>query len=305
MYSDFLTSQEAYGTVIPVLLFQNWTDLDCLRDLRKMPLRVLLADENLAVQKLVELTLQNEGMEVTVTDNSLSALDIALKKTPDIILADFNLEGLDIFSFVSKIRQNPRLSDIPIILLINAAETFDPAQLRSVGVQAFFKKPIDSQELLEEIKKLTGDAVHEAYRSGGTSEQSDTGVSQHFLEMEQEAEKMEAALGWSASSVAGQSAEEQTVASPSLSAQNPPPLEDLARQSKTGPLEDGLIDQAIRKKIQESVEKVTWDVLPELLRTALSKEAITPILEKVAWEVVTPIAESEIKKEITRLQAEE
>ncbi|MEC4677868.1 MAG: response regulator, partial [Nitrospirota bacterium] len=96
-----------------------------------MPLRVLLADENLAVQKLVELTLQNEGIQLTATDNSLSALDIALKKSPDIILADFNLEGLDIFSFVSKIRQNPRLSDTPIILLINAAETFDPTQLSS------------------------------------------------------------------------------------------------------------------------------------------------------------------------------
>lgn len=270
-----------------------------------MPLRVLLADENLAVQKLVELTLQDEGIEVTVTDNSLSALDIALKKTPDIILADFNLEGLDIFAFVSKIRQNARLSDIPIILLINAAETFDPAQLSSVGVQAFFKKPVDAKELLDEIKKLTGDAVQEAYRSSGSSKDSDTGVSQHFSEMEGEAEKMEAALGWS-SSVAGKSAEEMTVASPSLSTEISSPLETITHQAKVAPssLDENLIDEAILKKVQESVEKVAWDVLPELLRTALSKEAMSPILEKVAWEVVVPIAETEIKKEIVRLQSE-
>lgn len=256
-----------------------------------MPLRVLLADENLAVQKLVELTLKNEGIQLTTTDNSLSALDIALKRSPDIILADFNLEGLDIFSFVSKIRQNPRLSDIPIILLINAAETFDPTQLSSVGVQAFFKKPLDSKELLDEIKKLTGDAVQASERSNSSSKNADSGVSQHFSELEQEAEKMEAALGWS-STVAGKSTEETSSAAASSG---------NSEKSKL-PLHDSLLDEAIRKKVQESVEKVAWDVLPELLRTALSKEAMSPILEKVAWEVVTPIAESEIKKEIVRLQ---
>ncbi len=265
-----------------------------------MPLRVLLADENLAVQKLVELTLQNEGIEVTATDNSLSALDIALKRSPDIILADFNLEGLDIFSFVSKVRKNPRLSDIPIILLINAAETFDPAQLSSVGVQAFFKKPLDSKELLDEIKKLTGDAVQASYRSNGSPENSDTGVSQHFSPLEQEAEKMEAALGWSSAET---STGERPLASASLSTQISTPLEASGNSEKQNlPLNDSLLDEAIRKKVQESVEKVAWDVLPELLRTALSKEAMSPILEKVAWEVVTPIAESEIKKEIVRLQ---
>lgn len=266
-----------------------------------MPLRVLLADENLAVQKLVELTLQSKGMEVTLTDNSLSALDIALKKTPDIILVDFNLEGLDIFTFVTKIRQKERLSDVPIILLINAAETFDPAQLRSVGVQAFFKKPVDSEELLEEIKKLTGDVVQGSYGVSRPSEQPDDEISQHFSEMESESAKMEAALGWT-TSAAGQSAEEQTiaVASPSRSSnrsveENPHPLG----------LNEAQFDEDIRKKVRESVEKVAWDVLPELLRSALSKEVMTPILEKVAWEVVAPMAEAEIKKEIVRLQAEE
>lgn len=266
-----------------------------------MPLRVLLADENLAVQKLVELALQSKGMEVTLADNSLSALDIALKKTPDIILVDFNLEGLDIFTFVTKIRQKERLSDVPIILLINATETFDPAQLRSVGVQAFFKKPVDSEELLEEIRKLTGDIVQRSYGISKPSEQPDARISPHFSEMESESAKMEAALGWTASA-AGQSAEEQTIAAASSSKPS-----DRLGEAAPHPLrlDEAPFDEEIRKKMRESVEKIAWDVLPELLRSALSKEVVTPILEKVAWEVVAPMAEAEIKKEIGRLQAEE
>lgn len=270
-----------------------------------MLLRVLLADQNIAVQKLVELTLQNAGIEVTSTDNSLSALDIALKKTPDLILADFNLEGFDLFTFVQKIRKTPRLADVPIILLINATETFDPEQLQSAGVQAFFKKPLDAQELLGEIKKLTG-VVLQGSPQSGTSSPSEPGtlpgpgtkdpsssLARNFSGMESEAAQMEAALGWSV--------EEETVVAPSA------PLKTPGQQQKTDTLHinETLINQAVQKQVQASIEKITADVLPGLLRSTFSKEVVTPILEKVAWEVVAPIAESEIKKEIVRLQAEE
>ncbi len=312
-----------------------------------MSLQILLADENLAVQKLVELTLGNEGMEVTSADNSLSALDLALKKTPDLILADFNIEGLDIFSFVKKVRQKERLADVPIILLINAAETFDPAQLQSAGVQAFFRKPIDSQTLLEEIKKLTGSAVQVPGSLGSISENEHSEISQHFTESEGEGRKMEELLGWSSPGDLNQeslspSFEEQTIMSPSEPAEEsvqgtaeesiplPAPSEDqpeaASHQEDVKPLDRGEasesdapsflpdqpaeteptsqpdIDSAIRQEVRASVEKVTWDVLPELLRSALSKDVMVPILEKVAWEVVAPIAETEIKKEIERLQ---
>ncbi len=270
-----------------------------------MSLRVLLADQNIAVQKLVELTLQNAGIDVTSTDNNLSALDIALKKTPDLILADFNLEGFDLFTFVQKIRQTPRLSHVPIILLINATETFDPERLQSAGVQAFFKKPLDAQELLGEIKKLTGDVI-QGSRHPGTSSGTEPGtlpglesqdrssnLSRNFSEVNSEATKMEAALGWSA--------DEETVVAP------PIPRETLGAQQKMDPLQinESLLNQAVQQQVQASIEKITADILPELLRSTISKEVVTPILEKVAWEVVAPIAETEIKKEIVRLQAEE
>ncbi len=271
-----------------------------------MSLRVLLADENLAVQKLVELTLQNEGIHVVSSDNSLSALDIALKRAPDLILADFNLSGMDIFSFVQKIRQTSRLSDVPIILLINATETFDPAQLSSAGVQAFFKKPIDSQELLEEIKKLTGKTVQHSDESISEPEKAESAAEateQHFFAENSEAGKMEAALGWSSTEEPEPSetfTDEQTVVSPSLSSFS----ETHLNESESFPFKSPYFDETIQKQVQASIEKVTANVLPEILKSALSKEMMAPILEKVAEEVVIPIAEAEVKKEIARLQTE-
>lgn len=162
-----------------------------------MPRRVLLIDDNLAVQKLVELTLRKEGYDVTSIDNGLSALDLAFKNQPDLILADYNLEGMNIFNFVQKIRQRGSLVEIPIILLINSTESYDPAQLQSAGIQAFLKKPIDSRELIQEAKRQTGTAETVMADLNASGKKEGSSLSEHFSNPGSDAVKIEELLGWS------------------------------------------------------------------------------------------------------------
>ncbi|MCG3114749.1 MAG: response regulator [Candidatus Manganitrophus sp. SA1] len=162
-----------------------------------MPRRVLLIDDNLAVQKLVELTLRKEGYDVTSIDNGLSALDLAFKNQPDLILADYNLEGMNIFNFVQKIRQRGSLVETPIILLINSTESYDPAQLQSAGIQAFLKKPIDSRELIQEAKRQTGTAEAVMVDLNASGKKEGSSLSEHFSNPGSDAVKIEELLGWS------------------------------------------------------------------------------------------------------------
>lgn len=162
-----------------------------------MSQNVLLVDDNLAVQKLVELTLRKEGFEITSVDNGLSALDIALKEPPDLILADYNLEGINIFSFVQKIKQKERLAETPIVLLVNTTENYDPAQFQSVGIQAFLKKPIDARALIEETKKQTGTAETVVMDLKALAKKEELSLSEHFSNPENDAVKIEELLGWS------------------------------------------------------------------------------------------------------------
>lgn len=190
-----------------------------------MPRRVLLIDDNLAVQKLVELTLRKEGYDVTSIDNGLSALDLAFKNQPDLILADFNLEGMNIFNFVQKIRQRGSLAQTPIILLINSTESYDPAQLQSAGIQAFLKKPIDSRELIQEAKRQTGtETIQTDLNGSGKKEPS---LSEHFSNPGNEAVKIEELLGWSSPGTLPEESEssvkaEQTGLEPALPTTNEP-----------------------------------------------------------------------------------
>lgn len=161
-----------------------------------MPLRILLADENLAVQKLVEMTLCGEDMDVTITDNGLSALDIAIKQRPDLILADYKMEGLDITSFVSKAKKREDISSIPIVLLVDSGEAHDPAYLQTLGVEAFLKKPIDTQELKTQVKSLNLLSEPELEETGKAPPgQSD--LSQHFTSADDDTDMIADLLGWS------------------------------------------------------------------------------------------------------------
>lgn len=344
-----------------------------------MPRSVLLVDDNLAVQKLVELTLRKEGFEISSVDNALSAIDLALKQPPDLILADFNLEGMNVFSFVQKVRQKERLAEIPIVLLINSTESYDPAQLQSAGIQAFLKKPIDAKELSEEAKKQTGVAETVMFDLNAVAKKGESKLSEHFSNPGNDAVKIEELLGWSSPGsitpeFTQQIKTEQTMvasmpepvlsddpieenmektqyfksapavdppmpepipaAEPpvffqeNLSSKEPEPVVEkvesemlpsmpfyageeappevpasapAAPSSAPGRVE---IEEAIKAQVREAVEKVVWEVLPGLIESALSKEAVKTIIEEVVWEVVPPLAEIEIVKEIKRLQPE-
>lgn len=119
-----------------------------------MSKRLLLADNSLAVQKLVEFSLGKEGYEVTAVNDGLSALDLADRVEPDIILSDLNLKGVNVYSFCEKVRRKEKLRKTPILVLINYTDTYDEEKLRGAGVVDFIRKPLESGELVEKVKNI-------------------------------------------------------------------------------------------------------------------------------------------------------
>lgn len=266
-----------------------------------MPRRVLLIDDNLAVQKLVELTLRKEGYDITSIDNGLSALDLAFKNQPDLILADYNLEGMNIFTFVQKIRQRQSLFETPIILLINSTESYDPAQLQSAGIQAFLKKPIDSRELAKEVKRHTATAETVMMQPASVQQKEEKSLSEHFSNPGGEAVRIEELLGWSSpgsltdelkDKAFSEQVSEQTMMAPA-----PPPeehseplsnemgeetqifLDPATLQSSTAPVEQREIPQK-----EESLEETRY------LQEALPAPATTnepDLLEQSLPDILT------------------
>lgn len=124
--------------------------------------KLLLADDSLTIQKVVELTFKDEGLEViTVSDGQL-ALEKLEEFTPDIVLADVFMPRLNGYEVCEYIKRNERFSHIPVMLLVGSFEPFDEAEARRVGADDYLTKPFQS------IRTLIGKVSN--LLTGGSSE---------------------------------------------------------------------------------------------------------------------------------------
>ncbi|HTN44301.1 MAG TPA: response regulator [Nitrospiria bacterium] len=124
-----------------------------------MAKKLLVVDSNLAIQKLVEYNLSREKFEVTCLNDGLSALDLLTQIDPDLILADFHLEGISFVRFCEKVKQKQTSKERAILVLVSGTDSYDPSTLVTLGVVDFVKKPLEPKELIEKLKDLSQDSA--------------------------------------------------------------------------------------------------------------------------------------------------
>jgi len=123
---------------------------------------LFIIDSSPAVRRLVEQASSAEGYEVTAFDDGPSALHAAKRLRPELIIADYHLEGIKFTNFCEELDTLESRPNISILSLINLADRPDEEHLRSLGVKAFLKKPLQLHHLSEALKKLRSDTQQAA-----------------------------------------------------------------------------------------------------------------------------------------------
>lgn len=117
--------------------------------------KLLLADDSMTIQKVVNLTFADEGIEVFTVGNGTAAVDKLTEIEPDLVLADVHMPGLTGYEVCERIRQNPQYKDIPVMLLVGSFEPFDESEMRRVGANDFLTKPFQSiRQLVQKVTTL-------------------------------------------------------------------------------------------------------------------------------------------------------
>jgi CheY-like chemotaxis protein len=117
--------------------------------------KLLLADDSLTIQKVVNLTFADEGIDViTVGDGDMALREIA-QAPPDIVLADVHMPGPSGYEICSLMRGIEETANIPVMLLVGSFEHFDPAEADRVGANGYVTKPFQSiRQLVDQVKGL-------------------------------------------------------------------------------------------------------------------------------------------------------
>jgi signal transduction histidine kinase/CheY-like chemotaxis protein len=121
-----------------------------------VPLRVLLAEDNLVNQKLVTRLLERRGHTVSVAENGRVAVQALSRGTYDVILMDVQMPEMGGFEATAIIRDKERTEGgrIPIVALTANAMKGDSENCLSAGMDAYLSKPIRAKELFGVIESF-------------------------------------------------------------------------------------------------------------------------------------------------------
>ncbi|MES2210620.1 MAG: response regulator transcription factor [Chloroflexota bacterium] len=113
--------------------------------------RVLVVDDEAPIVDLVRGYLEADGMDVITASDGPSALDLIRARSPDVVILDVNLPGLDGFEVL---RQARTFTDAYVMMLTARSEEIDRIVGISVGADDYLVKPFSPRELVVRVKAL-------------------------------------------------------------------------------------------------------------------------------------------------------
>jgi DNA-binding response OmpR family regulator len=120
--------------------------------------RVLVADDDPVILRLIEVNLGLEGFEVETANRGEDVLGKAKDVVPDVILLDVMMPGMSGWDVARRLKDDDETSRIPVVFLSARTQEEDRRKGEELGVAAYVSKPFDPVDLVATIRRLAGSA---------------------------------------------------------------------------------------------------------------------------------------------------
>jgi diguanylate cyclase (GGDEF)-like protein/PAS domain S-box-containing protein len=118
------------------------------------PATILIVDDERQNCKLLETLLRSEGYVTVIATNGEEALEAVTQQTPDLILLDIMMPGMDGYQVAKILKGNPSTSTIPIIMVTALIDRNARLAGLNAGAEEFLTKPVDRAELWLRVRNL-------------------------------------------------------------------------------------------------------------------------------------------------------
>jgi two-component system cell cycle response regulator len=119
-----------------------------------MSARVLVVDDILPNVKLLEAKLTSEYYDVLTATSGEEALQKVLNDSPDIVLLDVMMPGMDGFEVCKRIKANPQIAHIPVVMVTALTDASDRVRGLQAGADDFLSKPVNDIALMARVRSL-------------------------------------------------------------------------------------------------------------------------------------------------------
>ena len=116
--------------------------------------RILVVDDDEHIRKSLSQYLEMEDFLVDRASSGPEALALAAQRTPDLVLLDLMMPGMDGFEVVEHLRRQAPTARVPVILLTARGQDTDVIRGYQIGVSSYLTKPFNLNELVDTIREV-------------------------------------------------------------------------------------------------------------------------------------------------------
>jgi len=122
-----------------------------------MAKKVLIVEDDKFLRELISQKLLKEGYDIAETVDGEKGLETVKKEKPDLVLLDLILPGINGFDVLTKIKEDPSLAQIPVIILSNLGQKDDIERGLKLGaVDYLIKAHFTPGEIIAKVKSVIG-----------------------------------------------------------------------------------------------------------------------------------------------------
>ena len=116
--------------------------------------KILIVEDDADIRGLLSMRLRQRSYDTAVATDGMTALAVARREQPHLIVLDLGLPAGDGFTVMERMRSITSLADVPVVVITARDAATNREKAESFGAAAFVEKPIDFDQLLETIDGL-------------------------------------------------------------------------------------------------------------------------------------------------------
>jgi CheY-like chemotaxis protein len=139
--------------------------------------KLLLADDSITVQRVIELTLADEGLDVLTVGDGEQAVAMLEREQPDIVLADVSMPGRDGYGVAEYVKGSPVFgAKTRVVLLSTAFAPIDKGRADRLGVDGVLTKPFDPQVAIDLVRRVLSQSPQRPVSETAATTEARTGA---------------------------------------------------------------------------------------------------------------------------------
>jgi two-component system, chemotaxis family, chemotaxis protein CheY len=117
---------------------------------------ILSVDDSASMRQMVAFTLESAGYRIVQAEDGEAALAKVAQARPDMVITDLNMPKLDGIGLIKRLRADPKMAGLPIVMLTTESEESKKQAGKAAGATGWIVKPFEQAKMIAVVQKLIG-----------------------------------------------------------------------------------------------------------------------------------------------------